>query len=162
MGEAKRRKQILGDKYGDPEYSNTPKITPEKILDDLSKNPQRERWMDIIYLFIYDNWHPDFLSDLSDSANDLKVSQLVSAELSKWGESNRNRERTIPINTNSMENILKCLFVSAELLNEEESPFKIDFKQCKTDSTDLTKVLFLISLSIRIFHQDQHILSEAA
>lgn len=159
MGEAKRRKKLLGDKYGTPEYSNK-KFTRSKLVDDIAKNPQSQEWTLIIWMFIIENWNHDFLAYLNDTPNYTREElEIVLAEIDKWWKRfpivlyERSFKKD-PLG--SMDDLVKkvaCAFEFIAILFNTEGCPAIDFKACNVNSEkEVKSVLLAFSLAIYQFH----------
>lgn len=159
MGEAKRRKELLGDKYGTPEYSNK-KFTRGKLIDDIAKNPQSQEWTLIIWMFIAENWNHDFLAELSDTpAYTREEVEIILAEIDKWWErfTSEDYEKSLSkdplISIGDLVKNIACAFEFIAILFNTEGCPAIDFKACNVNSEkEVKSVLLAFSLAIYQFH----------
>lgn len=161
MGEAKRRKQMLGDKYGTPEYSN--KIfTKDTLTSDITKNPQCNQWTMIIWMFVIENWNYEFLSELSNISSKKRKVEVVLREIDKWWERFNSEDYEGSLKEDefvSIGDIVKQVSIAltfiAEMFNTERSTV-INFKECNANSEkDVKTMLLAFSLAIYHFHHPE-------
>ncbi len=164
MGEAKRRKRLLGDKYGDPEYSNKKykKFTKDKLTSDMMKNPQCGQWTPIIWMFVIENWNHGFLSGLNKISVKEKKVEVILKEIDKWWErfNSEDFERSLKEDELiSIGDIVKRVSIAlaciAEMFNAERCTV-INFKECNVNSEkDVKTMLFVFSLAIYCIHHPE-------
>lgn len=147
MGEAKRRK-----------HSDQIPLTEKKILSDLAKNPQKEGLGRMIRLFIYDNWHPEYLADIKnliddEDVPDKEINRIIYTELHEWCRKfNMDTNRDVVLDKKLMDRIWTSLTIVADLFNKKSLPVeKPDFSTCTMKDDSLT-ILHAMANSIYIYH----------
>jgi hypothetical protein len=173
MGEAKRRKKLLGEKYGTPEYSGKEAslLTPAKIYEDFLENPKLGRWIPLLWVFVKDNWSPDFLADLADLSENWQTLVPILSSVNNWIADFDINRNDYPLTLKEAiqklepygEEVGFCLTFIAEGLNTKGCAFKINFKECDIDKdTDRLAVFYILSLAIYNFHSTGSPASKAA
>lgn len=142
MGEAKRRKQILGDNYG--KVTET-EVDPTILFNALIRHRQSQEWIKLIILFLDDIWDLEMPVFTANKEKDYQFALLTTQN---WLSCDFKPRATV-LDASRIEKIL-AIFYLVELSNPDQ---RIDLNEFDIDDfVDVYHLLSVVLMGIWIFH----------